>query len=165
MRYLLGMPRAFLIACLLLLVAAFAVAADAERHFYPEGYRQWAVVKVKFIGPESPVWESQGGLRVHFANDIAADSWGRFREGSVIVDERLHTRLADRKVWEDTGVAHVAVMRKDAKYADTGGWYFDLFVNGDTTTGFTREQARARCFLACHEAQAARDYVFSDPRR
>jgi len=25
--------------------------------------------------------------------------------------------------------------------------------------------AKARCFDACHKAQEARDYVFSDPRR
>lgn len=156
------MPRASLFLCLMF--AALAFATDAERPYYPDGYRQWSVAKLKFIGPENPDWKSQGGLRLHFANEIALASWGRFREGSVIVDERLHTRLVERKVWEESGPAHVAVMRKDARFKDTGGWYFDFFVDGSTTVGLTREQARARCFEACHRAQEARDFVFSDPR-
>lgn len=161
MRYLLIMVRVLLLLCVPI---AIAVAADAERPYYPEGYRHWTVAKVKFIGPENPGWASQGGLRLHFANEAALQSWGRFREGSVLVDERLHTRLHERKVWEDTGPAHVAVMRKDARFKDTGGWYFNVFVDGDTTVGMTREQARERCFEACHQAQEARDFVFSDPR-
>ncbi|HEX6636451.1 MAG TPA: cytochrome P460 family protein [Steroidobacteraceae bacterium] len=151
-------------ACLalLLLAAAFAFAGEKGTYF-PQGYREWPVVKFKFIGPEHPDWAAQGGLRSHFANEAARASWGRFREGSVIVDERLHTRLNERKVWEADGIAHVAVMRKDARFADTGGWYFDFFPGGGTA-GMPREQAKARCFDACHGTQEARDYVFSDPR-
>ena len=162
------MPRVLLflgLPLLTLTLAAIAYAADTSPPYYPTGYRQWTVAKVKFIGPENPNWESQGGLRLHFANDIALASWGRFREGAVIVDERLHTRLQERKVWEENGPSQVAVMRKDARFEATGGWYFDIFLDGSTTTGITREQARARCFEACHRAQEARDFVFSDPRR
>lgn len=162
------MPRALLFLALTGVTLTFAVitfAADTFPPYYPAGYRQWTVAKVKFIGPENPGWESQGGLRLHFANDIALASWGKFREGAVIVDERLHTRLQERKIWEENGPAQVAVMRKDVRFAATGGWYFDLFLDGNTTTGITREQANARCFEACHQAQEARDFVFSDPRR
>jgi hypothetical protein len=157
------MVRAFFI-----LLVAFAALASAapDSVYYPEGYRQWTVARFKFIGPENPGWQAQGGLRHHFANAIALASWGRFREGAVIVDERVHTRLNEQKFWEEAGVAHVAVMRKySSGYADTGGWYFNLFAEGDTTVGMTREQAKARCFEACHKTQEARDYVFSDPRR
>lgn len=168
LRYLLPMPRASLFLCLLtaaLVAAAVAIAAgEAERNYYPDGYRHWAVAKIKFIGPENPGWDAQGGLRLHFANQTALESWGKFREGSVIVDERLHTRLQPRKVWEETGPAHVAVMRKDSRFKDTGGWYFNVFVDGDTAVGLTHDQARTRCFQACHQAQEARDFVFSDPR-
>ena len=172
MRYLPGM-RVSPAACLLplslavsLTMAVLVHAAGTEHLYYPEGYRQWTVAKFKFIGPENPNWQGQGGLRYHFANDIALASWGRFRDGAVIVDERVHTELHPRKVWEETGVAHVAVMRKDTTgHADTGGWQFNFFIGGDTTRGITREQAKARCFDACHKAQEARDYVFSDPRR
>ncbi len=140
------------------------MAADAGREYFPSGYRQWTAVKFKFIGPESPMWPAQGGLRQHFANPEALASWGEFRDGSVIVDERVHARLNARKVWEEAGLAHVAVMRKDRRYADTGNWYFNIFMGPDHP-GITREQAKARCFEACHATQEARDYVFSDPRR
>ena len=153
-------------ACLLLLpglFVAWAFAAPAKVYF-PTDYRHWAMVKFKFIGPEHPGWTTQGGLRHHYANEAALASWGRFREGSVLVDERVHTALSDQKVWQETGIAHIAVMRKDQRYADTGGWNFNLFAEGDTTVGMTQAQAKARCFDACHQAQQARDYVFSDPR-
>src|SRR5215510_181727 len=91
----------------LALIACATLAAEGGNPYYPEGYRQWTVAKTKFIGPENPQWEQMGGLRLHFANDIALASWGRFRDGAVIVDERMHTGLNERKVWEQTGIAHV----------------------------------------------------------
>ena len=145
--------------CAALLVVAAAFTAHAQVPvFYPQGYRLWTVAKFKF--------EAKGALRHHYANSEALASWGKFRDGSILVDEKLHAKLGDDGVWREEAVAHVAVMRKDAKaHADTGGWYFNFFANGDTTQGITREQAKARCFDACHQAQEARDYVFSDPRR
>jgi hypothetical protein len=137
-------------------VAVFAGSVDGV--FFPSGCRAWTVAKFKF--------ESKGALRHHYANPQALASWGRFDDGSIIVDEKLHAKLGDDGVWREDGVAHVAVMRKDAKaYADTGGWYFNVFIGNDTAAGITPEQAKARCFDACHKAQEARDYVFSDPRR
>jgi len=147
-------------------LGAAALAGETGRVFFPAGYREWTAAKFKFIGPESPIYAAQGGMRHHFANDVALASWGRFRDGAVIVDERVHAKLDSLGIWQETDLAHVAVMRKDAAaHADTGGWYFNVFTAGDTTRGITPEQAKARCFDACHKAQEARDYVFSDPRR
>ncbi len=148
-------------------MAGVAVLANYEaRVFFPVGYRDWTVAKFKFVGPESPNYTAQGGMRHHFANDKALASWGQFRDGSVIVDERVHARLDAAGVWQEDGLAHVAVMRKEAKaHADTGGWYFNIFSAHDTAIGITPAQGKARCFDACHKAQEARDYVFSDPRR
>jgi hypothetical protein len=39
-----------------------------------------------------------------------------------------------------------------------------VFSANDTAVGLTPAQAKAACFDACHKAQEARDYVFSDPR-
>jgi hypothetical protein len=162
----LSLAGALIAVAAVLASAAPTHAAGTDSVYFPDGYRRWPVAKFKFIGPESPNWEGQGGLRHHFANDVALASWGRFRDGAVIVDERVHAALQPRQVWEETALAHVAVMRKDAAgHADTGGWQFNFFTGGDTTRGITREQAKARCFDACHKAQEARDYVFSDPRR
>ena len=142
------------------------LARDEAPVFFPAGYRDWTVAKFKFVGPESPNYTAQGGMRHHFANGKALSSWGKFRDGSVIVDERVHAKLDSAGVWQEDGLAHVAVMRKDTRaHADTGGWYFNIFSAHDTAIGISTEQAKARCFDACHKAQEARDYVFSDPRR
>lgn len=144
-------------AVLICLAGVVAFAESPDTVFFPNGYRGWTVARFKF--------ESKGALRHHFANPQALASWGRFSDGSIIVDEKVHARLGADGTWREEGLAHVAVMRKDAKaHADTGGWYFNVFTGTDTT-GITPEQAKARCFDACHKAQEARDYVFSDPRR
>jgi hypothetical protein len=139
-------------------IGAVVLAGEGGSAFFPADYRDWTVAKFKF--------ESKGALRHHYANPQALASWGRFSEGAVIVDEKVHARLGDDGTWREEGLAHVAVMRKDAKaHADTGGWYFNVFTGTDKTAGIAPEQAKARCFDACHKAQEARDYVFSDPRR
>ncbi|HET9472552.1 MAG TPA: cytochrome P460 family protein [Steroidobacteraceae bacterium] len=155
-----------MVGTLVLLVVGAAPAADRPSPFYPDGYRQWTLTRFRLQGPESPNYEKQGGFRHYYANQHALDSWGQFRDGAVIVDERVHARLNAQRNWEETGIAHVAVMLKDRKHhPDTGGWHFNIFFDGDTTTGLTADQAKARCFDACHATQEARDFVFSDPRR
>ena len=155
------------IGAVLLLQAVVATpAGEGTPSWYPEGYRQWTVTRFRLLGPETPNYEKQGGFRHYFANDLALASWGKFRDGAVIVDERVHARLGERQIWEEADLAHVAVMRKDSlHHADTGGWYFNFFTGADTTKGLAPEQAKAACFDACHRTQEARDFVFSDPRR
>jgi hypothetical protein len=151
---------------LLISTGAAVLAGSDSQVYFPTGYTRWTVAKFKFIGPESPNYPAQGGIRHHFANEKALASWGKFSDGAVIVDERVHARLNDQGVWQENGLAHVAVMRKDARaHPDTGGWYFNFFTANDTAIGITPEQAKARCFDACHKSQGTRDYVFSDPRR
>jgi len=147
----------------LLGVAAVAKAPDSV--YFPDGYKQWTVAKFKLIGPDNPNYEKQGGFRHHFANADALGSWGKFRDGSVIVDERVLATLDEHGIWQAGSLGHVAVMRKDSRnFAATGGWYFNFFKSNDTAVGLTPAQAKAACFDACHKAQEARDYVFSDPR-
>ena len=154
------------IAVVALLATTSVPAAVGDLPYYPQGYREWTVTRFRLQGPEHPNYEKQGGFRHYYANDVALASWGKFRDGAVIVDERAHARLNEQKAWEEADIAHVAVMQKDGKHhPDTGGWYFNLFVDGDTTSGLSPEQAKTRCFDACHGTQEARDFVFSDPRR
>ena len=154
------------IVAALVLLAGAAPAGELQSSWYPEGYRQWTLTRFRLLGPDHPNYDRQGGFRHYYANDVALASWGRFRDGAVIVDERVHAAINAQKIWEEAGIAHVAVMRKDAAgYAATGGWYFNMFIDGDTTIGLTQGEAKARCFDACHARQEARDFVFSDPRR
>jgi len=147
------------------LLGGSSPARSPDTAYFPEGYRQWPVVKFKLVGPTSPNYERQGGFRHHFANARALASWGKFRDGAVIVDERVHATLGENGIWQAGELGHVAVMRKDSKqHTDTGGWYFNIFSAQDTAVGITPTQAKAACFDACHKSREARDFVFSDPR-
>ena len=169
MRYFMSMTMRMSVRVITLALAgllAVAVLAKApDKVYFPAGYRQWTVAKFKMIGPDSPIYEKQGGFRHHFANTKALASWGKFRDGSVIVDERVLATLDEHGAWQAGPLGHVAVMRKDSKnFATTGGWYFNIFSANDTAVGLTPAQAKAACFDACHKTQEARDFVFSDPR-
>jgi Cytochrome P460 len=133
---------------------------------YPVGYRLWTHVKTVLIGPQSPAFESFGGLHHIYANEKAMEGYrtGRFPDGSVLVFELLDTR-------ENAGVTaegqrkRVGVMVKDSKrYAETGGWGFESFQGDSQTERRLNAQSRTACYK-CHEPQKDRDYVFSEFRK
>jgi Cytochrome P460 len=133
---------------------------------YPTGYRQWTHVRTVLIGPQSPAFESFGGLHHIYANEKAMEGYraGRFPDGSVLVFELLETR-------ENAGVTtegprkRVGVMVKETKrYAETGGWGFESFQGDSQTERRLNAEGRIACFK-CHEPQKDNDYVFSKPRR
>jgi hypothetical protein len=151
---------------LIALAAAGVTARSPEAACYPECDRQCEVAKFKLIGATHPHYERQGASRHHYASDRAVGSWGKFYEGSVIVAERVHAAFGEVGMWEAGAQEPVAVMRIDRKHhADTGGWYFSLFIGPNATFGLTPAEDKSACFDACYKAQGARDSVFSDPRR
>jgi hypothetical protein len=131
---------------------------------YPRHYRNWALARSRLIPSTSA---RRPGFRHHYANDKAARSWGTvaFEQGSVIVDEWLEAIQNAEGTWVEGEVLYVAVMEKDQRYAETGGWGFNRFTGRNEMSGLTLEQARTACFEPCHRGQAARDYVFSDYRK
>jgi Cytochrome P460 len=133
---------------------------------YPTGYRQWTHVRTVLIGPQSPAFESFGGLHHIYANEKAMEGYrnGRFPDGSVIVADFLETR-------ENAGVTtegprrRIDVMVKDSKrYAATGGWGFEQFRGDSQTDRMVTAEIAAKCF-ACHDKQKERDSVFSQFRK
>jgi hypothetical protein len=129
---------------------------------YPAGYRQWAHVSSALIGPQSPSFESSGGIHHIYANEKAMEGYrtGRFPDGSVLVADFLETR-------ENAGVTtegprrRIDVMMKDSKrYAATGGWGFEQFRGDSQTDRMVTAEIAAKCF-ACHAKQKERDSVFS----
>ena len=129
---------------------------------YPAGYRQWAHVKAALIGPQSPAFETSGGIHHIYANEKAMEGYrtGQFPDGSVLVADFLETR-------ENAGVTtegprrRIDVMVKDSKrYAATGGWGFEQFRGASQTDRLVTAEAAAKCF-ACHAKQKERDSVFS----
>jgi Cytochrome P460 len=145
-------------------LSLWASANDAVP--YPVGYRMWTHVKTALIGPQSPAFESFGGLHHIYANKKAMEGYrtGRFPDGSVLVFELLETR-------ENAGVTtegprkRVGVMVKNSKqYAETGGWGYESFQGDSQTERRLNAQSRIACYK-CHEPQKDRDYVFSEFRK
>jgi len=133
---------------------------------YPEGYRLWAHVMSALVGPQSPAFESSGGIHHIYANEKAMEGYriGRFPDGSVIVADFLETR-------ENAGVTtegprrRIDVMVKNSKrYAETGGWGFESFRGDSQTDRMVTAEGATKCF-ACHAKQKERDSVFSAFRK
>ncbi len=133
---------------------------------YPQGYRDWTHVTSSVIGPQSPAYEKSGGLHHFYANEKALEGYrtGKFPDGSVLVDER-------NKAEETNGIAKtgdrlgVAVMVKDSqRYAETGGWGFEVFRGDNSPNGVLNAQGRMGCFT-CHERQKEQDLVFTKRRQ
>ena len=62
---------------------------------FPAGYRDWTVAKFKF--------ESKGACATT-TRTAGARELGQVRDGSIIVDEKLHAKLGDDGVWREDGM-------------------------------------------------------------
>lgn len=140
--------------------ASFAIAAEPAVD-WPEGYRDWHHVKSMVIEPGHPLYDAFGGIHHIYANPAALEGYraGRFPDGAVIVFDLLEAERADNAVVE--GVRKVVgVMEKDAaRFAETGGWGYEGFADGDRAQRVVTDAASA-CH-ACHTSEKDHDYVFS----
>jgi Cytochrome P460 len=160
-----GILLALIAMCVMTLSVSLRAKSNDEVP-YPTGYRMWTHVRTVLIGPQSPAFESFGGLHHIYANEKAIQGYraGRFPDGSVLVFELLETR-------ESAGVTtegqrkRVGVMVKESKrYAETGGWGFESFQGDSQTERRLNAEGRMACFK-CHEPQNDRDFVFSEFRK
>jgi len=162
------MKRLFLITVAFAAVAALQ-AEDQAAVPYPSGFRGWQHVKSIVIGPESPSFANRGGIHHYYANDKAMEGYrtGKFRDGSVIVDEGVSTKDGEgpaKGILLEGERRRVEVMVKnDQLYKETGGWGFEAFA-GDGQTGKLQADGRAQCH-SCHAKAKERDYVFSSVRK
>jgi len=134
---------------------------------YPDGYRQWTHVKSMVIDRGHPLFDAFGGIHHLYANAQAMRGYraGKFANGAVIVFDLLEaTKTADQAIVEGNRKV-VGVMHKDArKYRATGGWGFEGFKGDSRSERVVGAKAAEACF-GCHEAQKAKDYVFSAYRK
>ena len=151
---------------LLILAPLACIAAEPPAPVpYPAGYRDWRHVKSMIIEPGHALAESFGGIHHLYANEKALDGYakGEFPDGSIIVFDLLEAASADNAVTEGPRKL-VGVMVKDrARYAATGGWGFEGFARDSRTERLVGDKAATACF-GCHQAQKAKDYVFSSAR-
>jgi Cytochrome P460 len=155
------------IVALGILFAAGALHAAAPPPvIFPEGYRHWQHVKSMLIEPGHPLAGLVEGLHHIYANPkaMAGYSTGHYANGAIIVLDLLTPVQADKALTEGARKAVIVMVRDSKAYASTGGWGFEVFAGDSKTDRQIGEAANTKCF-ACHEAQKAHGYVFSEYRR
>jgi hypothetical protein len=80
-----GILLALIAMCVMTLSVSFRAKSNDEVP-YPMGYRMWTHVRTVLIGPQSPAFESFGGLHHIYANDKAMEGYraGRFPRFSYL---------------------------------------------------------------------------------
>jgi hypothetical protein len=158
------MRKLCLVAAVLVSGSFHATAGQDNKIPFPAGFREWAHVKSTLVGSANPSFATNGGLHHFYANAKALEGYrnGSFPDGSILIDDLLETKDGAAGVTGEGARRRLAVMVKDsARFADTGGWGFEVF-KGDTQTGSLSSDGRAACF-ACH--QKAANSVFTTFRK
>jgi len=150
--------RANVAVVLLALVRAAAAEEGAVPH--PGAFRAFRHVKTTVVGKASPIFERQGGIHHFYANDRAVEGYrsGVFPDGAILIDDLL-TAEETGGVTKAGPRRQTSVMVRDAaRYADTGGWGFEVFEK-DGREGTLTPARRAACH-ACHTK--AKGLVFTE---
>jgi hypothetical protein len=149
------------------LIVSFALPAQTdETPSFPKEFRRWAHVKSVLVGPQSGAFATEGGIHHIYANDKALEGYdsGRFPDGSVIVYDLLETKeVAGNTIEGQTRCVDVMVKRND-RYASTGGWEFMSFSGNDEINGKLTAAREATC-AGCHAHRKDHDSVFSEFRK
>jgi hypothetical protein len=137
-----------------------------EKVSYPEGYRRWTHVRSGLTGPESPDYQTTGGIHHIYANDKAMEGYdgGHFPDGSIIVYDLLKVQMKDGVTTEGER-RYVTVMHKDSgRFADTGGWGFEVFLKNSRSERAVWPNAKTKCY-DCHVNRKDKDFVFGPFRK
>lgn len=142
-------------------LVAFAAEPGADIQ-PPTGYRNWFHVNTMIVDKSSPLFEVLGGMHnvhVNPVGEAALKKGGPYSDGTIFLTD-LHDFTNSDGTISEGKLKGLAVMVKDAKkYAATGGWGFQFFVDGDPKKLAVTDVVK-QCF-ACHEPQKAQDYVYS----
>jgi Cytochrome P460 len=142
------------------LLAAVRLAAAGDGASYPDDFRAFRHVKTTVVGKASPIFERQGGIHHFYANAEAVLGYrsGVFPDGAILIDDLL-TAEETGGVTKAGPRRQTSVMVRDAaRYADTGGWGFEVFEK-DGREGTLTPARRAACH-ACHTK--AKGLVFTE---
>lgn len=139
-----------------------ALSAEAVKQSvkYPDGYRQWALVKTMVIQEGHKIYDMFGGIHQIYANKKAFDALTKakpYPNGAVFVFDLQEAVSKDNAISQGPR-KFIAVIQKDAKkFADTGGWGFEGF-KGDSKDRMVTDMKT--CFK-CHDSKKETGYVFS----
>ena len=150
-----------IISCLVILVSS-SIPATNETVAYPDGYRQWDLIKTHLTGPNNPAAPKYSGFNHIYANDKAVQGYktGTWPDGAVIVFD-VHESVENKGDFSIGKRKFIDVMVKDAKkYESTGGWGFEEFAEGDKAKALLSEEEKTKC-ANCHKEKAGSDLVFT----
>lgn len=168
---------AALVAIAVLSVVPYALALDNGGVRYPEGFRLFAHVKSMIVEPGfifngEDLGAAVPGLHHIYGNKKAMEGYRAlnaagpdpvvFEEGSKIVFDLWQTaevQSGGTAVVEDKRLAVAVIEKNQERYADTGGWGFQVF-DAVTKKPLLDAKAQASCFQ-CHTLAAGSDFVFS----
>jgi hypothetical protein len=144
------------------LVAGLSAAEAADGLKPPVGYRSWFHVNTLIVDKTSPLFKDLGGMHNVHVNSIgvpALKKGGPYPNGTMFLTDLHDFSVVDGSYVEGT-LKGLALMQKDSKkFASTGGWGFQFWVDGDAKKPFVTDAAK-QCF-ECHQAKKNQDYVYS----
>jgi hypothetical protein len=147
-----------------LLLAAGCVHAEevAKLVPYPEGYREWRFLGSITSHPEERTDAPAGLIHHLYGNDQALEGLrtGIFPAGAVLVADWFLLKEKYSGSFDEGARDRTDVMRKDARFAATGGWGYDQFA-GDSREIRRINGAEPNQCSKCHTKVRGRDYVFT----
>lgn len=159
-----------LVLCAAGLAAAMLLAprggAQGKSGGVPKDYRNWAHVKSLVLQKGHPLFDAFGGIHHVYVNKkgekVARAGGGIYPEGTIFVFDLYEAAEGGGALAEGKHKV-TALMTKDKKFAETGGWKWEAFAAGDPTKNIVKDVAN-ECW-ACHQPQDKSDYVFSKWRQ
>lgn len=152
-----AVSRSFAAALGLAAVATLSAASSHSAVAFPEGYRSWTHLSSTFIGADAPpAAMSEQGVHHIYGNAQAVEGLrtGHFADGARVVYDLIATTTTNG-VTKEGARKRLDVMEKDsARYAASGGWGFESFVNGEPGTPRVGENGATMCWN-CHQQRAA----------
>ena len=89
-----GLLLAVVVAVLAASVGAYDSGASGSDNLpYPDGYRRWTHVRTVVVGPQSPFYQSGGGMHHIDANEKAMEGYRtrQFPDGAILVFDLYET--------------------------------------------------------------------------
>jgi hypothetical protein len=150
-------------ACFLVAVLSSFMSTVDETVAFPDGYRQWDLIKTHLKGPNNPASPKYSGFNHIYANDKAIQGYKTnvWADGAVLVFD-VHESVENKGDFSIGKRKFIDVMVRDSKkYASTGGWGFEEFGEGDKSKALLTGEEKTKC-ANCHKARAGEDMVFTE---
>ena len=143
-----------------------AWAATHRAVEFPEGYRAWTHLSSSYVGSDAPAGAmSELGVHHIYGNAQAVEGLrtGRFADGSKLVYDLIETTTANGITREGARKRLDVMVKDSARYAASGGWGFESFVNGDRNRGRVGDNGATMCWQ-CHLQRSPATGVISTYR-